>query len=101
MRVCASHASARSVLSDVKSLRGIHSARSACTTSETDGQRDGEKKNSAGPLAAIPEVEFIPPKISIVDDKKGIREELKIEQVVCHTCIEILQCKKFKIGKRI
>ena len=75
-RSIASHASARSVLSDVKSLRGIHSARSLAQLAKQTAKEMG-KKNSAGPLAAIPEVEFIPPKISIVDDKKGIREEIK------------------------
>ena len=74
-RSIASHASARSVLSDVKSLRGIHSARSLAQLAKQTAKEMG--KNGAGPLAAIPEKPFIPPKISVVDEKKGIREEIK------------------------
>ena len=74
-RSIASHASARSVLSDVKSLRSIHSARSLAQLAKQTAKEMGKSK--PGPLAAIPEVPFIPPKISVVDDKKGIREEIK------------------------
>lgn len=67
-RSVASHASARSVLSNVKSLRGIHSARSLAQLAKQIKQKESG-------MAPIPE--FIPPRISIVDDKKGIREEIK------------------------
>lgn len=71
-RSVASHMTARSVLSDVKSLRGIHSAKSLAQLAKQVNTAKG-----GGALAAIPEVPFIPPRISIVDDKKGIRDEIK------------------------
>ena len=67
--------SAQSVLSDVKSLRGIHSARSLAQLTKQTAKEMGVNR-----MPVIREAttnKFKPPKIVIVDDTKGLREEIR------------------------
>ena len=66
--------SAQSVLSQVQSLRGIHSARSLAALT-----KGVAKEMGGGQMPTIHESKkpFLPPKIVIVDDTKGLREEIR------------------------
>jgi hypothetical protein len=67
--------SAASVLSEVKSLRGIHSARSLAALTKQTAKEMGMM--SRMPVIQESTAKFQPPKIVIVDDTKGLREEIR------------------------
>ena len=71
--------SAQSVLSDVKSLRGIHSARSLAALAKQTAREMGMGEGGNGRMPTIQESKknYAPPKIVIVDDTKGLRDEIK------------------------
>ena len=64
-----------SVLSEVKSLRGIHSARSLAALTKQTAKEMGMM--SRMPVIQESTAKFQPPKIVIVDDTKGLREEIR------------------------
>ena len=66
--------SAASVLSEVKSLRGIHSARSLAALTKQTAREMGMNRM---PVIQESTNKFQPPKIVIVNDTKGLREELR------------------------
>lgn len=68
--------SAQSVLSEVKSLRGIHSARSLAQLAKQTAKEMGRSTN-LGPILEESTAPFVPPKIVVVDETAGVRAEIK------------------------
>ena len=69
--------SAQSVLSEVKSLRGIHSARSLAQLTKQTAKEMGLVAPSRMPVIQESQEPFVPPKIVVHNDTEGLRDEIR------------------------
>ena len=69
--------SAQSVLSEVKSLRGIHSARSLAQLTKQTAKEMGVAAPSRMPVIQESTEPFVPPKIVVHNDTEGLRDEIR------------------------
>ena len=69
--------SAQSVLSEVKSLRGIHSARSLAQLTKQTAKEMGVAAPERMPVIQESTEPFVPPKIVVINDTEGLRDEIR------------------------